>query len=298
VPGNSEKVDCAINVFGKPFQTALALLSLFRHSGTHIDTVYLVTEQNSAGSLETLIDRLPKVVRYTPRHWLWTNPADERRLDDDGYRLSIRYQYAWERSDKRHLFITHNDCEYTGDIVGAMLAGIGDRIAIGRIGMCWNCPASWANRCDPLRYWDFRPSFAELAALYRAAEAPVGHRKRNYDRPEFDASFQRHPWPLPECRVNEWAAMVDLDIARPLTRPIGSVIPFGAFSRSGSDIIDTGAAWFRGVSQQGYKAAHMEVEEYVRHGGGHPAMFDRSLYDEGERRARETLLADYGWREA
>jgi len=144
VRGNADKVDCAINAFGKPYQTALALLSLLRHSGQHIDTVYFITEPSSAGDNAALLARLPKVVRYAPRHWLWSNPVDERRLDDEDYRLSIRYQYAWERSDKRHLFITHNDCVYTGDIIGAMRERIGEAVAIGRVGMCWNCPASWS----------------------------------------------------------------------------------------------------------------------------------------------------------
>jgi hypothetical protein len=296
VSGNAEKVDCAINVFGKPYQTALALLSLLRHSGAHIDTIYFITEPNSAGDFGALIERLPKVNRYTPSHWLWTHPLDEGRLDDDGYRLSIRYQYAWERSDKRYLFITHNDCMYTGDIVGAMLAAIGDRIAIGRIGQCWNCPADWTHRCDSTRYLEYRPSFAELAELYRSTEVPPGRTLRKYDRPEFSRSFQHEPWPLPECRVNEWAAMVDLDRARPLTRPFGSALPFGAYSRSGSETLDIGVAWFRGVSRQGCEAAHMSVENYVRHGAGHPAMFDRGLYDEGERHAREVLVAEYEWR--
>jgi len=296
VSGDIGKVDCAINVFGKPCQTALALLSLVRHSGAHIGTVYFIMEPNSGGNFGALLDRLPNVVRFTPRHWLWTHPVDERRLGDDDYRLSIRYQYAWERSDKRYLFITHNDCLYTGDIVGAMLAGIGDRIAIGRVGQCWNCPASWTNRCDPTRYLEYRPSFAELADLYRTTEVPAGRRRRNYDRPEFDPSFSEQPWPLPECRVNEWAVMVDLDRARPLTRPLGSALPFGAYLRSGSDTLDIGVAWFRGVSRQGCEAAHMRVEDYVRHGAGHPAMFDRSLYEDGERRAREILEREYDWR--
>ena len=42
----------------------------------------------------------------------------------------------------------------------------------------------------------------------------------------------------------------------------------------------------------------MPVEEYVQHGAGHPAMFDRTLYDDGERRAREMPVAEYDWRDA
>ena len=92
--------------------------------------------------------------------------------------------------------------------------------------------------------------------------------------------------------------LVYLDVARPLTRPFGSALPLGAFVRSGNAMLDTGAAWLRGVSLQGCEAAHMRVEDYVKHGAGRPALFDRVLYFEGERRAREALVAEYAWPDA
>ena len=39
-----QPVSVAINVIGKPIQTALTLLSLVRHCGRHIDKIYFIEE--------------------------------------------------------------------------------------------------------------------------------------------------------------------------------------------------------------------------------------------------------------
>ncbi len=38
------KVDCVINVCQKPFQTALTLYSLLKHSSQHIDRIFFIEE--------------------------------------------------------------------------------------------------------------------------------------------------------------------------------------------------------------------------------------------------------------
>ena len=288
-------VDCLINVFAKPYQTALSLLSLLKHSGQHIDRVFFTVEKSNVDRHDTLLARLPKIVHYVPGHWLWTDPVDLALLDDADYRRSIRYQYGWEQSDKRYVFITHNDCLYTGDIVGAMLKSIDGHIAVGRIGQCWNCPAAWVEACRPERYMEFRPTFAELSQLYRAVPVPAGGVRRPYHQPDFDDAFKHQPWPLPECRVNEWAALVDLGQARPLTRPLGDAAPFGAILRSGGSNLDVGVAWFRDMHRLGHRVRHFDVDAHVHHGAGHPALFDRERYADGEARARAQHIAEYDW---
>ena len=42
----------------------------------------------------------------------------------------------------------------------------------------------------------------------------------------------------------------------------------------------------------------MAVDAYVRHEMGHPALFDKKLYFDGEQRAREMLMMEYAWRDA
>jgi hypothetical protein len=39
-----EIVDVIINVYGKPWQTICTLKSLIKHSGNHIDKIYLIEE--------------------------------------------------------------------------------------------------------------------------------------------------------------------------------------------------------------------------------------------------------------
>ena len=140
-------VDVALNVFAKPYQTALSLLSLFKFSGAHIDRVYLQFEPYGSAfdhaspyiMAEYFQDR---AVVSQPEIWLQLDAADPSRLNDPAYRHSIRYQYAFEHSDKQFLLTLHNDVLVLRDMVGAMLEQIKDAFAIGSVGQCWNCPAA------------------------------------------------------------------------------------------------------------------------------------------------------------
>ena len=79
-------VDVAINVYGKPYQTAVTLLSLLKHSGQHLNKIYFVVEpeQPRKESFEFLLDALgDQVVRYTPQHWLWVEPTKTASYGDD-----------------------------------------------------------------------------------------------------------------------------------------------------------------------------------------------------------------------
>ena len=42
--GWSDTIDVAMNIFAKPYQTALSVLSLFKHSGGHVGNVWLQFE--------------------------------------------------------------------------------------------------------------------------------------------------------------------------------------------------------------------------------------------------------------
>ncbi|MEW6602067.1 MAG: hypothetical protein AB1499_13930 [Nitrospirota bacterium] len=288
------KADCVINVFGKPLQTELALLSLMRHSGSHIDRIYLINENAKISDHRAIRNKLPNIEYYETRHIHWVNPVEGVRLDDDDYRMAVRYQYGWERSDKEFIFITHNDCIYQGDIVGAFIENIGSAIAIGQIGQCWNCPAWWTGVCDSGRYWDYRPSFIELSDLYNRTVPPEGRAKRPYHLPTFHETFVKEPWPLPECRVNEWCALVNLSIANKVTMPQGEAPPFGSILPGGSPVLDVGVGWFRYVSHMGHQCRNFPIYNYMKHESGHPAMFDGDLYARNELKALEVLKREYG----
>ncbi|WP_420154524.1 hypothetical protein [Siphonobacter sp.] len=285
-------VDVAINVYGKPYQTAVTLLSLLKHSGQWIDKIYFIEErkQPQGTDFSFLYPLLgDKLIRYRPWFWLWTNPFKKEWLMKLPFiRRAIRYQYAWEKSDKKFLLVTHNDVLYEKDLVGVYLSEIGDHIGVGKVGQCWNCPAYFANKCNSEKYWDYRPSKEEVQELVR--QHP-GARTVHFD---YEMN-RRSSWPIPECRLNEYTAMLNLDLARPLTTPQGPATAFGNI-----DGLDTATGWFWSISNAGYRVKHVDFDPYATHdwtGGmnsGHAALFDHQLYEKGELIAKEYLIQQYG----
>ncbi|MFP5259800.1 MAG: hypothetical protein ACLGQH_12330 [Acidobacteriota bacterium] len=296
----SRIVDVAINVFGKPAQTALALVSLLAHSGRFIDRIYFNEEPDSLNAVFAHADILAalgdRVVHHRPAFMNWRYAVDESRLGDPTYRHALRYQYAFERTDKRYLLLIHNDCEFTGDVVGLLLAGLGSQAGAGEIGQCWLCPAKMLGRCGPGRYQDYRPDFAELAALYAAVD-PAVYRRRYLDEPT--EALRRRPWPLPECRLNEFCCLLRMDLVRPATCPIGPARPFGAYvdvgnPETGNGILDIGVAWFGDMVHLGHGFAHVPLNACVRHVGGHKALFAPDTYVSREEEALTILHDKYG----
>ncbi len=301
-------IDVAVNIFAKPFQTALALLSLWKHCARHIGKIWLQFEP--AGS------RYDKILPYhiaaylaqelgidceasQPEEWLERAVAKPERFQDSAYRLAIRYQNAFEASKADKLFIMHNDIVVLKDVIGAMNQEIGNAFAIGQLGQCWNCPAANAGLmkealdqppCTPDTYADFRPDYPGLCRLYSRARGK-GIFVRDYAK-DYDANLAEQPWPLPECRINEWACLVNLKMVRSLTIPAGTAFPFGAFKQCGSERLDTAVAWFRDLHKQGLKAKNFAITKYVKHwvGTGNKSAHKYTL---GEERALQILRRSY-----
>lgn len=285
------KIDIAMNVYGKPYQTALTLRSLLKFSGHHMGKIFITLEKNqpegfSADLLKSLLTDLP-IEYYRPRVYLgWTEKIRrawivQTLLHFPFYRHSIRYQYAWEKTKAKYLFLTHNDMVYHADVLAAYLSNIQGRIAVGHVGQCWNCPA-YELHCDGSRYWSYRPEMEEVRKLYEGWKADRAVQQGQLDDPNSS-------WPLPECRLNEHAALFDMHIARPITAPVGSCAPVGSMT------MDIGIKWFKEVSLQGFQVSHDSYLNYARHGmfnvagSGHGALFDRELYDYEEKMAKEML---------
>jgi hypothetical protein len=284
-------VDVVIQVYGKPHQTAVTLLSLLEHSGTHVGKIWFIEERQQPFGAEFsalrnyLHDRL---IHYRPPIWLGSHQLPWRSLHRWGpLRRSLRYQCAWEKSKQRYLYVTHNDVLYTDDILRPMLDRIEGHIAVGPVGQCWNCSAWKAQVCTPESFMEYRPSFEEWTRL--STRYP-GARMQRYAHVVEPA----RPWPLPECRVNEWTLLVDLDTARPSTMPIGDAVPIGA-----SYGLDTGTQWFHDVVNAGHRVRHMDTSPFAQHawasstGGGYPALFDHGEYMRGEAMAFEQIRSHY-----
>ena len=300
------QIDVLINVFGKPYQTALSLLSLLKYSGKFIDKIYFHQEP-AAPELERressrLIDYLKDtaIVYHIP-YWLATEVTDEHRLiADEEYRLSMRYQYGFENSDKKFVLIIHNDIEVIKDVIGQMLQQIGDATAIGEIGQCWWCPAGQAGLCSSEKYTEFRPAYSHLMYIYNTN---MDYKNRRAYNLGLRLEFQQNPWPLPECRVNEWCMLVNLDKARPVTMPFGKCAPIGSLYASGSKIgetweddvtLDIGVQWFRDLNHAGHAFKDFPVEDYIVHDRrGNVALYNPELYIKNEMIAKEVLIKKY-----
>ncbi len=311
----NKPVDVAINMYGKPYNTAVTIHSLLKESHEHIDKIYLNIEcvQPRKQDSELLLQLLDKVkhhlIVHVPKHHIWYGRLDTRKYLNEGYRHSIRYQYAFEVTDKKFLLITHNDVLYRKDIVLAFLEQIKGRVGAGQIGMCWNCPASKAGKCSSDRFYDYRPSIAEITELVsrfplvREPRAkPVWMTARIWTKfrkligaPQvvFDA---RQPWPLPECRLNEYSCLVDVETIRPLSIPNGPVVPMGS-----NEWLDIGVQWFHMLCNQGYRFQHVDISRYCLHawagdrnrGAGHPSLFDEDQYRMEEEDARRYFEENY-----
>ena len=298
------QVDVLINVFGKPCQTALSLLSLLRHSGQRIDRIYFMEEAATAelerkGHGALLAHLGERAVHSVPRHWLGVDPIDPERLHRDReYFLSIRYQRGWEQSDKRFVLLVHNDIEVFDDVVGRLLDEIGEYAGAGQIGQCWWCPAKSRGLCGPDRYAEFTPSYPYLMKIYSREIDPT---KRRAYWQGLNEEFKARPWPLPECRLNEWCALINLETARPATMPHGTARPFGAHvdsgARIGSDnhpvILDTGVQWFRDMNHLGHRFKHVPLDSFLRHDFGNQDLFDAEKYVRNELAAKRKLAEEY-----
>lgn len=284
-------VDVAINAYGKPYQTAVTLLSLLKHSGQWIDKIYFVEEKNQPEPprFQFMLSELEhEVIYFKPNFWFWINNVYGFMQLYKPYRHSIRYQYAWEKTDKDYLLVLHNDVHFTGDLVGEYLNKINGHTAVGKIGQCWNCSAHKANLCDGDRYSEYKPDYKSLKKLL--ADYPGARHER------YNAMLEKDkPWPLPECRVNEYVAMINMVKARPATVPEGKAPAFGSSNR-----LDTAVDWFFQMSNEGHTFANFDYDPFAIHSwvslknAGHDALFNNDLYQYEESVARQFLKEEYG----
>lgn len=306
-----ERVDVAVNIFAKPYQTSLAILSLLKQSAAHVGAIWLQYEP--VGSRHDKVSPY-LIARYLqeelnwpcrisqPDFWLALKAVDETRLNDVAYRMGIRYQFAFENSQSRKLLLMHNDVFVFRDALGDMLKVMGDAFAIGLLGQCWNCPAHSAQvmkdvtggpPCSPQRYEQLRPDADTLRQIYARARQ-LGVFVRPYDG-GFADGFDQQPWPLPECRVNEWFCLLDLERTRPHCAPFGPALPPGAFSACGPCNLDTATPWFRAMHALGMRARHFELDRYLRHwvGTGNNTASRYILAEDNARQLLQTHFPDF-----
>ncbi len=299
------KIDVLINVFAKPWQTALSILSLLEHCGQHIDKIYFHEERAKSdfdrNNHDALLDYLSEsIVYFSLPYWLSSNSVCEDKLQDENYRLSMRYQYGFENSNKKFALLIHNDIEVLGDIVSEYLLNIKENTAIGELGQCWWCPAGQMNICTSEKYTEFKPKYHQLMYIYNQNMDYNNRRAYNLGLKQ---EFWDRPWPLPECRINEWCMMVNLQKARPDTIPYGKARPLGGQFASGAKIgedwehvvnLDTGVQWFRDLHLSGHSFQHFPIDKYIVHDRkGKVALSSPEVYIRNESIAKLKIQTKY-----
>ncbi len=249
------KIDVAIQSYKKPESLLYTLMCLKECCGDRIDTVYInddcsgedasrhysntaVREYFQGWNIRFRCNTLPVrwrrlkvhgyrpsyiapwlhllgVLRYMLRHWRLTPLSD-----------NVRYQWALNTTDKKFVFLTHDDVEYTGDIIGHYLDSMTpDTAIVGDLGQCWCCPFSTtADPCSPQRIMHGeRPS-----ELWPLTDSKPGPQRR-------------------ACRINEWCCMIRTSAAHEITNKENCF--FGNYD----DFGDVGAYWFEQAVKHGYR---------------------------------------------
>lgn len=299
------KVDIGIAFYGKPYQTIVTIKSLIQHSGQYIDKIYISRERkqphNDYIGIFKVIDYFRNdpdvrlVIQY-PHHHLGLGVMDlQRAKNDTRWRHSIMYQYPLEVTDKKYMCIMHNDMLFHDDMIGVMLhqmeAGPENLIALGSVGQCWSCPAGrdWGNKCNSYVFEDYVPSYEEALELTEAYATPRQHIQK-----KVIADGRVHI--MPECRINEYCAMIRVDAYREVTVPNGDIGCYGG-NWGG---VDTATVWSHDVYQKGYRFRHVPLEDYTKHApfdstsSGTQANDNRSLYARSEENAKEYIEKNYG----
>lgn len=289
-----KKIDVCLNVLGKPYQTVITLKSLLKHSGQHIDKIYLIEElkQTKDYDFELIKKELgyENLERFQPKFHLWINFT---KLDmvyrNEDYRLSLRYQYGLEKTDKSHMLLIHNDVLFQSDIVGEFLKEDENLFGIGSVGQCWNCPLFLENICDGDK---LERNIENLN--YQDVMVFVDKRKetRTYYQVRNQINKQK-PLPMPECRINEWCMLVNVDLYKKEVLEKNEVVPFGGYFQ-----MDIGDLWFRQMVDKGYKFKNFEITKHITHGyfsegSGHPSLFNNDKYIFEENKAKKYLEENF-----
>lgn len=260
------KTDVCVIYYGKPYQTIISILTLLKHSRPHINKLYITVEKKQPygayGDIYKVIQAVKEEVSidiFHPRYFYGLGTLDYDRVkQDQAYRWSIPYQYALENSVAKYLFIMHNDMVFHDDMIGAMLPVMDSdqqMAGAGSIGQCWSCPANKAGLCGGSTFQEYIPNQEEAIAL---------HKKYNTPRKEKDIEILEtgRVHPLPECRLNEYACMINLEIYRNTTLPFSSNVCFGG---NWGYTADLGTGWFHQMVNQGHHFRHFVLEDYARH---------------------------------
>lgn len=301
----SEKIDVAVQSYKKPELLIYTILTLKKHSGEHIDKIYInddgsPDEQTRLYFHEKFLKEInPIKIEFrsnTERMGWWYSPIKDlapKYKKNSRYYLKIlkhlikskrfyaersncRYQWAIDNTNKKFLYIIHDDIEFYGDIVGLYLQKASELKrpgAVGDLGQCWRCTYSNSG-CTPEKILNnFRPSTFW---------------------PD-DPNSLKNRWP---CRINEWSLLISTEAAKEIESKDGVLL--GNYDNDG----DIGAFWFSRLLAREFEFSdplptpEARKKYYLHADGksGHSAWVDQGLgimkYD-GDR-AKQLIMNNFG----
>lgn len=302
------KIDVVVQSYKKPESLIYTLLTLHRHSRDNIDVVWINDDRSGGHVLDAYLELAAsgkldpwqvRVRENTFRMGWWVSFVRGFSPDYLSFGLKIkrmawnlykngsiyvekedvRYQWAISNTDKKYLFVIHDDIEFRGDVVSLYLKNIQEHenaAIVGDLGQCWRC-AFHEQGCSPQKLLDgYRPS-------------PIW--------PSTKLKPESHAW---ACRINEWSALLAVQAAHDILQR--DRVFFGNFDANG----DISAYWFSRAIAAGYEfddplpTSEMR-NRYYKHweGGvtGHSAWVDqgkgRTIYD--AQTMRDRLAQDFGY---
>lgn len=266
-----EKVDVCINVYGKPYQTLLTLKSLLKYNEKWIDKIYIIEEcaQPYGDDLSLIKRNFPEAIYYRPNKFFAVNSfgTSQESISNEEHRLSYRYQYGIEKSNKKYLFISHNDVLYTGEIIKEMLLLIEDNSGIGLIGQCWNCPLGKASKCSGEKFNSLNITYEEVREMMKS----YGPSRYAF----WDYLDKDNVMPLPECRLNEFACIINREHAM---KEVENLAIFGSM-----EVMDTGCGWFKRMVHKGYTFINYDINKASHHGYFSKLESEVRTYSEGNK---------------
>ena len=307
----NSKVDVAIQSYKKPESLVHSLLSLHDVARDSVDTIWINDDKSSGNELDiykskVLTDALypwkVMVRENTVRMGWWLSfvkgfkpsylsyPYMIFRMAWNYYKNrsffvskdDIRYQWAIDNTDKKYLFVMHDDITFKKNIIKQYLGAIEvlDKPAIvGDLGQCWRCAHHKAG-C----------SSEKVSDGYRPSER----------WPNTRVSTGDHAW---ACRINEWSALLSVSSAREILS--SHKIFYGNYDNRG----DVSAYWFSLAVNNGYTFKDpiplADRESFYIHweGGrsGHSVWVDqgngKSSYDKFSirKRLKDEFKFDWAW---
>lgn len=257
------KIDVAIQSFKKPESLVYTLLSLKKYCGDIIDTIYINDDCSDKGTIEHYLEkRLTDILQpikikvrinskpsgYT--HTLLTRDMLVKKSIKYKIQLlgnfaikrvkwysttdDIRYQWAINNTDKRYIFLIHDDIKFYDNVAKLYLDCIkqDNKLAIvGDLGGSNRCPFGPCGKtCNPEKINNgiFPDKKWPVTGKKTILHTLIGRYNRN-------------------CRINEWCCLIDVNKAKELAQKEGTY--FGNYEGGG----DVGTFWFDRIIKMGYK---------------------------------------------